>query len=157
MLKGITHLDDVDRRIVEELQRDASSSHAELASRVGSSPASVWRRIKQLEQSGVLLGVVRLVDPYRLGQRVNVLCEVRLKDYSSECVDAFNLFVREQRRILEWYSMSGDWDYLMRVIATDVADYEQFLMRSLLKHPSVAGASSHFTLSVTKYETALPI
>ena len=105
----------------------------------------------------VLLKTVRLVDAGRLGQSVNVICEVRLKDYSTACVDAFNRFVAEQDQILECFSVSGDWDYLMRVVASDVSDYEQFLMRRLLKHESVAGASSHFALSVTKYVTALPL
>ena len=151
------HLDAIDRRIVSELQRDASCTHAELASRVGSSPASVWRRIKTLEEAGILLETVRLVDAGRIGQSVNVICEVRLKNYSTECVEAFNRFVTDQKQILECFSVSGDWDYLMRVVVSDVANYEQFLMRKLLKHASVAGASSHFALSVTKYATALPV
>lgn len=139
------------------MQRDAACTHAELAERVGSSPASVWRRVRVLEEAGILLRTVRLADPKRLGRAVNVICEVRLKDYTSECLEAFDRFVGEEDRILECFSMSGNWDYLMRVIASDVLDYEHFLMRKLLKHPSVAGASSHFALSVTKYETALPL
>lgn len=157
MMRNIVELDSLDRRILAELQKDASLSNAELAERVGSTGPSCWRRIRQLEESGILKGTVRLLDAELLGQRVNVLCEVRLRSYDADCVKAFEQFVRQQPKIMECYSMSGDWDYLMRVIASDVSDYEHFLMRMLLKHPSVGGASSHFSLSVTKYQTELPI
>ncbi len=110
-----------------------------------------------MEDAGILKETVRLADAALLGQGVNILCEVRMRDYSAECITAFDTFVRREGRIMECYSMSGDWDYLMRVVASDVSDYEHFLMRVLLKHPSVNGASSHFALSVTKYQTALPV
>ena len=150
-------LDALDRKILAEVQRDASLSNAELAERVGSTGPSCWRRIRRLEDSGVLKGAVRLTDPRLLGQSVTVLCEVRMRDYSAACIEAFDAFVQREGRIMECYSMSGEWDYLMRIVASDVSDYDRFLMRVLLRHPSVGGASSHFALSVTKYETALPV
>lgn len=153
----VHHLDAIDRRIVAELQANAALSHAEIAQRVGSSPASVWRRIKALEDAGVLLGSVRLVDADKVGCRVNVLCNVRARSHSVEVRTSFEEFVRGRPEILECYSMSGDWDYLLRIVARDVADYEAFLMRTLLNHPAVASASSHFALSLTKYITALPL
>lgn len=156
-MKKIVKLDALDRRILAQLQRDASLSNAELAERVGSSGPSCWRRIRQLEDAGVLKGAVRLADAELLGQSVNVLCQVRMRDYSAECVERFEELVQRADRIMECYSISGDWDYLMRIVASDVADYEQFLMRVMLKHPSIAGASSHFALSITKYQTALPV
>ncbi|MGN6356499.1 MAG: Lrp/AsnC family transcriptional regulator [Novosphingobium sp.] len=156
-MKKIVKLDALDRRILAQLQRDASLSNAELAERVGSSGPSCWRRIRQLEDAGVLKGAVRLADAELLGQSVNVLCQVRMRDYSAECVERFEELVQRNDRIMECYSISGDWDYLMRIVASDVADYEQFLMRVMLKHPSIAGASSHFALSITKYQTALPV
>lgn len=156
-MKETVMLDALDRRIVAKLQRDASLSNAELADQVGSTSPSCWRRIRQLEESGVLKGAVRLADAKLLGQSVNVLCQVRLKDYSTKCIAQFEEFVGETDQIMECYSISGDWDYLMRIVSADVERYERFLMRVLLKHPSIAGASSHFALSVTKYQTALPI
>lgn len=151
------NLDAIDRRILNQLQADALLSNAELAERVGSSPASCWRRVKALEAAGVLGPAVRLLDAQALGRRVNVLCNVRVRSHARDVRTAFEDFVRERREIMECYSMSGDWDYLLRVVAADVADYEHFLMRVLLDHPSVGGASSHFALSQTKYTTALPI
>jgi Lrp/AsnC family transcriptional regulator len=112
--------------------------------------------VRALEDRGIFKASVRLADPEMLGQAVNVLCDVRMKSYSSESMEAFEQFVRAHPQIMECYSMSGEWDYLMRVVASDVSDYEHFLMRTLLKHPSVSGASSRFALSVTKYKTELP-
>ncbi|PZU61152.1 MAG: AsnC family transcriptional regulator [Sphingobium sp.] len=155
MNKSVT-MDAIDQKIVAELQRDASLSNAELGERVGSTAPSCWRRIRALEDAGILGRPVRLADQTKLGHAVNVLCNVRMRSHEAESIDAFNAFVRSHPQIMECYSMSGEWDYLMRVVASDVADYEHFLMRTLLKHPSVAGASSHFALSVTKYTTALP-
>jgi len=156
-VRNMIALDPLDRRIVAELQRDASLSNADLAERVGSTAPSCWRRIRQLEEAGVLRDTVRLADPQLLGQGVNVLCHVRMRNYEAENVVPFEAFVRSEPKIMECYSMSGEWDYLMRVVASDVSDYEHFLMQVLLKHPSVGGASSHFALSVTKYQTALPV
>lgn len=156
-MKESVKLDPLDRRILAQLQRDASLSNAELAERVGSTSPSCWRRIRQLEDAGVLKETVRLADPKLLGQSVNVLCQVRMRDYSAECIERFEDFVERSERIMECYSISGDWDYLMRIVASDVAGYEHFLMRVMLKHPSIASASSHFALSITKYQTALPV
>ncbi|MCF8709358.1 Lrp/AsnC family transcriptional regulator [Rhizorhapis sp. SPR117] len=150
-------LDDIDRRIVAALQRDASLSNAQLAEQVGSTGPSCWRRIKALEAAGVLMQPIRLANPESLGYGVNVLCSIRMRSHASESIEAFEEFVRSHPQIQECYCMSGEWDYQIRVVASDVSDYEHFLMRTLLKHPSVAGAASHFALSVTKYETALPI
>ncbi len=153
----MTELDALDRRLLVELQRDASRSNAELASAVGSTAPSCWRRIRRLEDEGLLGPTVRLVDQAGLGQGVNVICNIRLRNHGSESSVDFETFVRDERRILECYSMSGDWDYLLRVVAADVADYELFLMRTLLKHPAVASVSSHFALRVAKYQTAIPV
>ena len=150
-------LDAVDRRIFEQLQQNALLSNAELAERVGSSAASCWRRVKAMEAAGVLGPAVRLLDAEALGRSVNVLCNVRMSSHAREVRGAFEDFVRGRAEIMECYSMSGEWDYLMRIVAADVADYERFLMRVLLDHPAVGGASSHFALSQTKYTTAFPI
>jgi DNA-binding Lrp family transcriptional regulator len=150
-------LDDIDRRILAELQTDAMASNGDIAERVGSSTASVWRRIKAMETQGLLKQAVRLIDPVVLGYGVNVLCNIRVRSHAREVRSAFESFVNDRPEILECFSMSGEWDYLLRIVATDVSDYEHFLMHALLDHPSVGGASSHFALSMTKYSTALPL
>ncbi|MCP3733815.1 Lrp/AsnC family transcriptional regulator [Sphingomonas sp. RP10(2022)] len=150
-------LDAIDRKLLVELQRDASLSHADLAERVGASTASCWRRIRALEAAGVLGRHVRLVDPESVGRGVNVLCHIRMKDHSAKATEAFETFVASRDEIMECYSMSGDWDYLLRIIVTDVDHYNHFLMRIVLRHPSVATGSSHFSLAQVKYITAIPL
>ena len=156
MEKYVT-LDRLDKRIIEELQVDSALSHAELADRVGSTAPSCWRRVRRLEEEGVFTATVRLVDQERVGRGVNVFCNVRLKDFSSESIASFEQFARDEARIMECYRLSGDWDYLIRVVARDVTDYDEFRMQTLGKLPSVATASSNFAMSVTKRKTAVPI
>lgn len=156
-MKQMVQTDALDRRILDALQVDASLSQSELAEQVGSSAASVWRRLKAMEGAGVLRSTVRLVDPARVGCGVVVICNIRVRSHAREVRRAFEEFVQDKAEVMECYSMSGDWDYLLRIVAADVADYEDFLMHVLLEHPSVGGASSHFALSTTKYTTAVPI
>lgn len=156
-MKQKFQMDDLSRRILRALQSDATLSQAELAERVGSSAASCWRRVRALEAAGVLGKTVRLVDRQKVGCPVDVICQVRLKSHDETHGAAFERFVGQQANILDCYSMSGDWDYLLRIVAADIAGYEQFLMRVLLRHEAVATASSHFALSCVKSETSMPV
>ena len=156
-MKHRVQMDEVDQRILRALQRDASSSHVALAEQVGASAASCWRRIRALEESGILQQAVRLIDPQLIGRGVNVICQVRVKSHAPEVGHAFEQYVASQEEIMECYSMTGEWDYLLRVVASDVADYDRFLKRSLLSHPAVATVASHFALNQVKYTTALPV
>ncbi|WP_443971379.1 Lrp/AsnC family transcriptional regulator [Sphingobium sp. CR28] len=150
-------IDAIDRKLLYELQRDASISHAELAERVGASTASCWRRIRALEADRILGSQVRLVDAARLGRGVNVICHIKIKNHLIETTEAFESFIASREEIIECYSMSGDWDYLLRILVADVEDYNRFLMRTVLRHPSVATGSSHFALAQVKYTTAVPL
>ena len=151
------HMDGIDRRIVRELQRDAGLSHAALAEKVGASPASVWRRVRNLEAEGVLGKAVRLASPEALGRPVNVLCQVRMTRQSIEARAEFEDFIQSREEIVECYAMSGEWDYLLRISVRDVADYDRFVMRGVLAHPSVANAASNFALRQVKYTTEIPV
>ena len=156
-MKENDHIDAVDRRIIRELQRDASLSHAALAERVGASAASVWRRVRNLEQGGVLGKTVRLAHAGHLGREVNVLCEVRMTRQTVEARAEFEEFIQSREEIVECYAMSGEWDYLLRISVRDVADYDRFVMRGVLAHPSVAHAASNFALRQVKYTTEIPV
>ena len=156
-MKEIDQIDAIDRRIVRELQRDASLSHAALAERVGASSASVWRRVRNLEKTSVLGRAVRLADPKALGREVNVLCQVRMTRQSTEARSDFEAFIQSREEIVECYAMSGEWDYLLRISVRDVADYDRFIMRGVLAHPSVASAASNFALRQVKYTTEIPV
>jgi Lrp/AsnC family transcriptional regulator len=156
-MKENDQIDAVDRRIVRELQRDASHSHAALAEKVGASAASVWRRVRSLEKMGVLGKAVRLADPSSLGRSVNVLCQVRMTRQTVEARSEFEDFIQSREEIVECYAMSGEWDYLLRISVRDVADYDRFVMRGVLAHPSVAHAASNFALRQVKYTTEIPV
>ena len=151
------HLDEIDRRIVRALQRDASLSHAALAEHVGASAASVWRRVRALERAGVLGATVRLADPARLGRSVNVMCQVRMHRQTTDARAEFEQFISAREEIVECYAMSGEWDYLLRIAVRDVADYDRFIRQGVLAHPSVANAASNFALRLVKYTTEIPV
>jgi DNA-binding Lrp family transcriptional regulator len=151
------HLDAIDRRIVRALQRDASLSHAALAETVGASAASVWRRVRNLEQAGVLGPSVRLADAGKLGRSVNVLCQVRMTRQTMDARAEFESFIQSREEIVECYAMSGEWDYLLRIAVRDVADYDRFIRQGVLAHPSVANAASNFALRQVKYTTEIPV
>ncbi|MEY9559044.1 Lrp/AsnC family transcriptional regulator [Sinorhizobium fredii] len=150
-------LDPVDRKILRVLQEQADISHAALAEAVGASPASCWRRIKALDTAGVLGRTVRLVNPEAVGRGLNVFCHVRMKSHDPVARRSFERFVESHEEVLECYSMSGEWDYLLRVVVADVADYERLLMHGILTHDAVANSSSHFALKSVKYSTAVPV
>jgi Lrp/AsnC family transcriptional regulator len=156
-MKQTDQIDTVDRRIIRELQRDASLSHAALAERVGASAASVWRRVRNLEKKGVLGKAVRLADAEALDRSVNVLCQVRMVRQTISARAEFEEFIQSREEIVECYSMSGEWDYLLRISVRDVADYDRFIMRGVLAHPSVANAASNFALRQVKYTTEIPV
>lgn len=156
-MKETHQLDEIDRRIIRALQRDAGLSHAAIAEKVGASAASVWRRVRALEQAGVLGATVRLANPELLERSVNVLCHVRMTRQTVEERGAFEDFIQSREEIVECYSMSGEWDYLLRICVRDVADYDRFVMRGVLAHPSVANAASNFALRQVKYTTVIPV
>ena len=156
-MKESNQFDGVDRRIVRELQRYASLSHAALAEKVGASAASVWRRVRNLEKMGVLGRAVRLADPKFLDRAVNVLCQVRMTRQSTDARAEFEAFIQSREEIVECYAMSGEWDYLLRIAVRDVADYDRFIRQGVLAHPSVANAASNFALRQVKYTTEIPV
>lgn len=151
------HLTDLDRRIVSELQRDATLTSAELARRVGTSAATCWRRLQALEAAGILGPAVRLVAPRALGQTMEAWCNVRLRAQDERSRAAFLRAVEAEPAILEAYAMSGDWDYLLHVVARDMEDFEGLLMRRVLGHEAVGGTSTQFVIRRLKHTTAIPV
>ena len=149
--------DTVDLQIIRALQVDGTLSQNALAERVGASPASCWRRVKALEEAGALGRTVTLADPAILGLTLNVFCHIRLKNHLPQTTMDLENLVNLHPEIVECYAMSGDWDYLLRIICSDVAAYESFLRTRILTASSVANASSAFALSQRKYTTALPV
>jgi Lrp/AsnC family transcriptional regulator len=155
--KAPVSLDSLDRKILRVLQRRGDISHADLAQEVAASPASCWRRIKAMEAAGVLGPTVRLLDPALIGRGLDVLCQIRMKAQEPAARKEFETFVATHEQVMECYSMSGEWDYLLRIVVAEVRDYEQFLMQEVLNHQSVASSASHFALKRVKYTTAIPV
>ena len=150
-------LDRVDRKILALLQQDSRQPNNELAERVGLSPSPCLRRVKALEDAGVITGYVALVDPASVDLPVNVFISVSLERQVEERIDAFENAVMNQPEVLECYLMTGDADYLLRVVVPDLASYERFLKEHLTRIPGVASIRSSFALTQVRYHTALPL
>ena len=153
----MAQLTDLDERIVTHLQRDASGSIAELAEAVGSSSATCWRRIRGLEEKGVLGNTVRLVDPAAVGRPMDAFCQVRMKSQNARARQEFQRAMELEPTIVEIYSISGEWDYLLHLLVRDIADLEEILMRRVLEHESVAGTATIFALRRVKHVTEVPL
>jgi Lrp/AsnC family leucine-responsive transcriptional regulator len=150
-------LDPIDRRILEVLQDDARISNVDLAARVGLSPSPCLRRVRDLEERGVVRRYVALLDPGSVGLGVSVFVQVSLERQAEQGLGTFETRILARPEVLECYLMTGDADYLLRVVVPDVAAFERFLMGHLTRIPGVASVKSSFALSQVKYSTALPL
>jgi len=150
-------LDEIDRRILLHLQRDARLTNAELAEKVGISASPCWRRVRAMEQSGVIARYATLVDQSAVGLPVSVVVSVTLERQSESALEIFEKAVLERPEVLECYLMTGDADYLLRVVVPDLAAYERFVMAHLTRVPGVSSIKSSFALRAVKYRTELPL
>ena len=150
-------LDQIDRRILAELQQNARLSNSELAERVGISPSPCWRRVRRLEESRVIQRYVTLLDPGRLGLAVSVFVQVSLATQVESALEIFEKAILARPEVMECYLMTGNADYLLRVVAADLAAYERFLMDHLTRIPVVSNIRSSFALRPVKYRTDLPL
>ena len=153
----MTSIDETDRQILGILQEDADLSTQDVADRVGLSLSPCWRRIKRLKEEGVLIGAVNLVDPKAVGLTVGVFASVTLTRHSEENVAAFERFVSTAPEVLECYAVTGDRDYLLRIVVQDIEAYERFVSTRLLRLPFISAVSSRFSIRRVKYSTALPL
>src|SRR5512134_680260 len=149
--------DRVDRRILDLLQREGALSVAEVASRTGLSTTTCWRRIQQLEQSGVIRGRVALLDRAALGLDVTIFAHVKLSSQGRDSIAAFSEAIRERPEVLDCYTTMGEWDFMLRVVTRDIKAYEAFYLDHLSKLPYVQSINSSVTVTVIKETTVLPI
>ena len=145
------------RLILEALQADDRLSTQALAEKVGLSATPVWRRIKELEDSGVIRRHVALVDREKLGLDICVLANVSLVRHSEGAVEQFEQLVQTSPQIIECHAITGEADYVIKVVVPDMKAYDQFLQSRVFKVPGVASVRSNVVLREVKYETALPI
>ena len=149
--------DEIDQRILMELQENGRLTNVELADRVGLSASPCLRRVRALEKSGVIKGYKTLVDQETVGLPVSVFVMVSLEKQVEGVLEEFEKRVHALPEVMECYLMTGEMDYLLRVVTRDIQTYERFLIHDLTKVPGVRGIKSSFTLKQVVYRTALPV
>lgn len=157
MKSSTIDLDATDRRILEELQNDASLSNVELARRVHLSPSPCLARVRAMEASGLIRKYVALLDAGQLGLHLNVFVSISLKQQSREALQAFEERITLREEVMECYLMTGDADYLLRVAVPDMPALERFILEQLSPIAQVEKIRSSFALKQVRYKTALPL
>jgi Lrp/AsnC family transcriptional regulator, leucine-responsive regulatory protein len=150
-------IDAVDRRILAALQEDASETNVRLAEKVGLSPSPCLARVRQLEESGVIMKRVALLDPLKVGAAISVFIQVTLDKQTEPTLERFERAISRLPEVMECYLMTGEADYLLRVVVPDIVDLQNFIIGRLSKTVGVANIRSSFALKQVKYKTALPL
>ena len=142
---------------MRELQRDAQITNVELARRVNLSPSPCLARVRALQEMGVILRQVTLLDPRQLNLGLNVFIHVTLERQVEHSLDTFEATITRFAQVMECYLMTGDADYLLRVVVSDVDALQSFIVDKLTRIPGIASIRSSVSLKQVKYETALPL
>jgi len=149
-------VDKIDRKLLALLQADSTQSIAAMADQVGLSQTPCWKRIQRLEAEGVILRRVALLNPEKLGLSLTVFVSIEAGDHSPGWLDAFATLVQSCPEVVEVHRMAGDIDYMLRVVARDIAAYDGFYKRLIAAVP-VKNVSSRFSMEQVKFTTALPV
>ena len=154
-------LDAVDRRILRALQTNGRATYDQLAAEVQLSASATLRRVKRLEEAGAIAGYVALVPPERVGLGLTAYINVRLEKHTESHkrnpMDLFKASVQAWPEVVECVALTGDMDYLLRVVVEDMAHYSRFIMDTLLKHPSVEDCRTSFVMDRVKAVSATPV
>ncbi|MBS28028.1 MAG: ArsR family transcriptional regulator [Alphaproteobacteria bacterium] len=153
----ISDLDKIDFRILEFLQDDARIANTDLARKVNLSPSPCLRRVRSLEDEGYIRRYAALLDPAAIGLPVSVFIQVSLERQVDGALDEFEKQIVARPEVMECYLMTGDSEYLLRVVAPDLNSFQGFLLEHLTRIPGVASIKSSFTLKQVSYRTALPL
>ncbi|MDE2277328.1 MAG: Lrp/AsnC family transcriptional regulator [Burkholderiales bacterium] len=154
-----SELDAVDRRLLAQLQAQGRATYDELAAAVGLSASAVLRRVRRLEASGVIVGYTARVAPERVGLGLTACINVRLAKHgeAGSPIEGFAAAVQTWPEVVECLALSGEMDYLLRVLVHDMAHYSRFVMETLLRHPSVQDCKTSFMLRRLKGATGVPV
>ena len=154
-------LDKLDRQILGSLQADGRATYDQLAEQVSLSPSAVLRRVKRLEEAGIIDRYVALVKPESIGLGLTAYLNVRLEKHTESHkrnpMDLFRASVQTWPEVVECAALTGEMDYLLRVVVKDMSAYSHFVMDTLLKHPSVQDCKTSFVLDRVKATTAMPV
>lgn len=149
-------MDRLDRKILRLLQEDSTLAVADVAKKVGLSTTPCWRRIQKLEEEGVIRRRVALLDQKMINARVTVFVSIRTNSHSNEWLLRFSEVISQFPEVVEFYRMSGDVDYLLRVVVPDIAAYDAFYQK-LIQKIEIRDVSSSFAMEQIKYTTELPL
>jgi Lrp/AsnC family transcriptional regulator len=149
-------MDAIDRKILAVVQQDASLPVAEIGQRVGLSSTPCWKRLQRLEADGVITRRVALVDPDKIGLGITVFVSIETGDHSEEWLKRFADVVGAMPEVMEFYRMAGDVDYMLRVVVSDIANYDTFYKKLIATVP-LKNVTSRFAMERIKSTTALPI
>ena len=150
-------IDNYDRSILRVLQTDGKIGNQELASRVNLSNSPCWRRVKKLEDTGVINGYAAMLDPKALGLTAMAYVHIALLDHRQQTIETLGNFVEAQEQIIECSSITGSNDYLLKIVERDTESLEKFIMQQLLRLGIVRSSTTNLILRQKKYTTALPL
>ena len=150
-------MDSIDKQILWELQLNGRLSNQELADRVGLSPSPCLRRVRHLEETGVISGYAARVNASAVGLAVTALVRITMNSHSAEVVTSLENQIRGVPRIVEAYLMSGGADYLLKVMVKDLAEFEEFIRDDVRTLPGIASIETSFAFGMTKSPTPLPL
>jgi Lrp/AsnC family transcriptional regulator len=153
---GTFIMDKIDRKILAELQENAAQPVADIARKVGLSVTPCWRRIQRMEEVGLIRKRVALLDPQKMGVGMSVFVAVRTDQHNADWLRNFADMVADMPEVVEFYRMSGEVDYLLRVVVPDMKAYDRFY-RTLIANVELTDVSSSFAMEEIKYTTALPL
>jgi len=157
MKRATIALDEADHRLLRALQRDASVSQSELAEQAGVSPSLVSRRLSRLKEAGVVRAIVGLVEPQQVGLTCSAIIRVRLKDHAAASVKAFRDLVTRMREVTLCVMLTGEADYLLKIVARDLPHFQEIVQSKLLRCAAIAHMESSIVLEHLKDTTELPL
>lgn len=150
-------LDDTDLNILKQLQQNSQIPIKELSALLNLSQTPVYERIKRLEREGLIKGYVALLDKSKLAKSMVVFCNVMLKEHATPFLKKFEEEVLSLKEVVECYYISGNYDYLLKVLVKDMADYQQFIVNRLAALDNIGNVQSAFVMTEIKYSTEIPI
>ncbi len=150
-------MDKLDYRILDEMQRECRLSSQALAERVGLSTSPCWRRVKNLEEIGAIQATVAILEPSIVGLQVTALANVNLIDHQPDTVAVFDSVVQSRKEIMECWSTSGEYDFILKIVSESISSYYELLNEHLLQCRAVHQVSSNIMLRSIKHTTALPL
>ncbi|WP_426143816.1 Lrp/AsnC family transcriptional regulator [Pseudomonas sp. DWP3-1-2] len=150
-------MDSFDRHILSLLQRDASMPLKDLAEAVNLSTTPCWKRVKKLEETGVIKSKVLLLDAEKLGLGLSVFVQLKTQRHDSQWLEQFAQTVTQFEEVMEFYRMAGEWDYMLRLVVHDMAAYDRFYKKLISSTEGLSTITSSFAMEQIKYTTALPL